>query len=243
VLAAGAETGARTLAITNVPDSPLAAAAQETLPLHAGPERAVAATKTFTNSVAALLLLAGALASSDDLRAGAARLPGLVADVLRGEETIRARVERFRYLEECVVLGRGYCLSIAHELALKLREAAYVRAQPYAAPDFLHGPIASLDARQAVLAIAARGRSLPSVHEAMAHARARGAEVVALGNAPEALDAADVGYPVLPDADCPEWLAPVPIMVAGQIFVHALALLKGIDPDRPRGLRKVTVTR
>ncbi|HEY3417502.1 MAG TPA: SIS domain-containing protein [Armatimonadota bacterium] len=235
--------GADTLAITNVADSPLTKMAKHTILLHAGPERSVAATKTFTSTMGALLLVAAAISRKPELRTELDRLPDLLADVLENEGQIRAKVERFRYLEECVVLGRGYNLSTAYELALKMRETSYTRAQPFASPDFIHGPIAIIDAGYPVIAFANRGPSLPSVMQVIAQTQARGAEAVVIGNAPEALEVADIAFPVNADLDVPEEISPFPAITAGQIFAYALAVVKGLDPDKPRGLKKVTITR
>jgi glucosamine--fructose-6-phosphate aminotransferase (isomerizing) len=235
--------GVQTLAITNIGTSPMAAAAAETIELHASRELAVAATKTFTSTMAVLLMLAAAIGRNAALREGLERLPALIDDVLQGEEAIRAKVERFRYLEECVILGRGYNMSVAYELALKLRETCYIRTQPFASPDFVHGPIAILDEGYPVFAIANEGPALASVMEVLRKSTARGAETVVIGNAREALQRADVAFPVNQQMDVPEVLSPFPAIVAGQLIAHRLSVLKGIDPDQPRGLNKVTVTK
>jgi glucosamine--fructose-6-phosphate aminotransferase (isomerizing) len=243
VLEQAAGDGADTLALTNVGGSPLAGAAHHTIELHARPERAVAATKTFTNTMAALVLLAAGMVREDGLVQELARLPAVVQELLAVAPALQAKVERFRYLEECVVLGRGYNLATAHELALKLRETSYVRAQPFASPDFVHGPIAIVEEGYPILAIAMQGAALPSIREVIAKARGRGAEAVIFGNAPAALAEADVAFPVALDAQVPEVLSPFPAIVAGQLFAQTLAVLKGLDPDQPRGLRKVTITK
>jgi len=235
--------GADTLAITNNDNSPITEIAQHTIPLHAKPELAVAATKTFTNSLASLLMLAAAIGRNEELRSQLERLPTLVADVLRHEHQIESKIERFRYLRECVVLGRGYNLATAYELALKMRETSNVRAQPFASPDFVHGPIAIIEEGYPVIAFANRGVTLPSVMSVINETQARGAEAVVIGNAPDALATADVSFPVIPERDVPEVISPITSIAAGQLFAHALSVLKGYDPDKPRGLRKVTITR
>jgi glutamine---fructose-6-phosphate transaminase (isomerizing) len=234
--------GADTLAITNVADSVLAKAGQERILLHAGPERAVAATKTFTSTMAALFLLSAALGHNDKLMRQLEMIPDLIQEVLDAEERIEDKVERFRYLEECVALGRGYNLATAYELALKMRETCYVRAQAYASPDFLHGPIAILEKGYPVISFANRGATLDSVIDVISQAKARGAEAVVIGNAPEALKLGDVAIPINLNREVPEVASPFPGIVAGQFFCARLAALKGIDPDQPRGLHKVTVT-
>lgn len=243
VLQRARQEGAETLAITNVADSPLVGVADHLIALHAAPEKAVAATKTFTSTMAALLLLSAAISQSQSLHDGLDRLPALIADVLSGEDAIRAKVERFRYLEDCVLLGRGYNMATAFELGLKLRETCYLRTLPFATPDFVHGPIAILDEAIPVFAIANQGATLPSVLDVIGKSKARGAEVMVVGNAEEALQIADVAFPVNRGQQVPEVLSPFPSIVAGQLLAQRLAVLKGIDPDRPRGLNKVTITR
>ncbi|MHB9129507.1 MAG: SIS domain-containing protein [Armatimonadota bacterium] len=234
--------GADTLVLTNVADSPLAGVAQYTIPLESGPEKAVAATKTYTSTLATLLLLSAAIGRNDALRADLERLPALIDQALWTENDIRAKVERFRYLEECVILGRGYNLSSAYELALKLRETSYIRAQPFASPDFVHGPIAIIEEGYPVIAFANNGPSLPTVMDVIRQVQSRGAEAVVIGNASEALDAADVAFPVNLGEEVPEVISPFPAIAAAQIFAQSLSVLKGVDPDKPRGLNKVTIT-
>ena len=242
VLEQARRNGAETLAITNVGASPLAAAAENTIELHAHPELAVAATKTYSSSLAALLILSAAIGQDETLSNYLRLLPALMQNVLCLEDQIRGKVERFRYLQECVVLGRGYNLGTAYELALKMRETSYTRAQPFASPDFVHGPIAIIDEGYPVIAIANSGATLPSVLEVLAQVQARGAEAVVIGNAPEAIALADVAFQLNAGEDVPEVISPFPATVAGQIFAYALSVLKNDDPDHPRGLRKVTIT-
>lgn len=235
--------GADTLAVTNVAGSPICAAAHETILLHANPERSVAATKTYTTSLAALALVSAAIGQNEELRAELDRVPGILRAALREEAHIREKVERFRYLEECVVLGRGFNLGTALELALKLRETCNVRAQSFASPDFMHGPIAIVEAGYPVIAIANQGAALKSVMDVVSTVRERGAETVVIGNAPEALDLAQVAFPVNLGRDVPEVMSPFASICVGQTLACTLAVIKGLDPDCPRGLNKVTVTR
>jgi len=243
VLEQAKRDGADTLAITNVANAPITAVADHTIPLHAKPELAVAATKTYSSSLAALLLLSAALNRNEELQAHLEQTPALIADTLHHEHQIVQHIERFRYLRECVVLGRGYNLGTAYELALKMRETSYVRAQPFASPDFVHGPIAIIDEGFPVIAFANRGLALPSVITVIKDVQSRGAEAVVIGNAPDALAIADVPIAVSADREIPEVISPFPSIVAGQIFAQALSVLKGYDPDKPRGLHKVTITR
>ncbi|HBN09950.1 MAG TPA: glucosamine--fructose-6-phosphate aminotransferase [Cyanobacteria bacterium UBA8530] len=237
----GEKMGARTLAITNEVDSPLARIAMETIPCHAGREEAVAATKTYTSTLLALLMLSAAFDRDQSLISSIERLPDRIVECLSHEEGIRRKVERFRYLEQCVVLGRGFNLCTALELSLKLRETCYIQAQPFAAPDFLHGPIAVVERGYPVLAIAAEGAVLSSLLEVIGQVKKRGAEAVVFTNSAEIASQGD--HSISFGAGLPEVLSPFPAIVAGQVFAQALALIRGIDPDSPRGLCKVTVTR
>lgn len=235
--------GADTLAITNVETSPIVDAAQETILLHAGPERAVAATKTFTNTMAVLALLAAALADDPTLCAACQQLPQILADTLDETHDLPALAVRFRYLEDCVALGRSYNVATAHEFALKLRETAYVRVQPFASPDFVHGPIAILENGYPVIVFANEGLVLPSLLEVLAKVRSCGADIIAVGNAPAAWAQADLAIRLTGSSDLPEVLSPFPSALVAQQLAHAISCVKGYDPDQPRGLRKVTITR
>ena len=242
VLEQARATGAYTLAITNVANSPLAAVAHDVVPLHANPEISVAATKTFTSTMAALFMISAALRGEQVLQQEVTRLPEICADVLRQEDAIAERVPRFRFLQECVLLGRGFNMATAYELGLKLRETCYIRTQPFASPDFVHGPIAILDEGFPVFAFANEGPVLDSVVDVLEKTRACGAELVVIGNAAAALRLADVPFAINEKISVPEHLTPFPCIIAGQLIAQRLSVLKGINPDQPRGLNKVTIT-
>jgi glutamine---fructose-6-phosphate transaminase (isomerizing) len=235
VLAEGARQGAMTLAITNDASSPLAATAAHVLDLGAGEERSVAATKTYTASLAAIAALAaeGDGALSDDV----ARLPGLLAaqlDLTRGAD---AAVEAAVAWERLTVVGRGAHYATAFEAALKVRELAGIVAEAYSPADLLHGPIATTGPGQPVLAIAPAGPTEESMRELVATARERGALVAAIGHDPA------LGDPFLAMVDVPEWLGPVVAIVPAQLLAVGLAERRGVDVDAPFGLSKITMTR
>jgi glucosamine--fructose-6-phosphate aminotransferase (isomerizing) len=140
-----------------------------------------------------------------------------------------------------VVIGRGYDYATAHELALKIKETSYVIAEPYSVADFRHGPQAMIDRGFPVLVIAPRSRVLPQMQELIDLLDERRAEVVAFSDVPEVLGRAKLGVPLPPGV--PEWLTPLVSVVPGQLFALALAESRGLDPDRPRGLSKITETR
>ena len=235
--------GALTVAVTNSPESELGQAADATLPLAAGPERAVAASKTYVNQLAALALLAGGAALrggeiADGLREVSARL----ADCLDPLEAAVPNVARaFAYVGRMYVIGRGIEFATAREVALKLTETCRVAAEPVTATDLVHGPVAALDALFPVWTIASRDESLPAVIDAATRVREAGATVVASGNAATEIEGAAFALPV-PPAPAPI-LAPLLSVVPGQLFSASLAAAKGLNPDSPVGLSKITRAR
>ncbi len=236
-------SGAFTVAITNDPGSALAAAADAVLPLEAGPEQAVAATKTYTNQVAALGLLAAHTAGqgvrfAEELRAVAETMRDLVPAL---HERITNVAVSFSFAGRMFVVGRGAEFATAREIALKLLETCRVAAEPLTATDLAHGPVAALDALFPVWVIATDDETLPAALEAAARAQNAGATVIASGNAAGAV--VDAAY-ALPVPDAPSsLLAPLLSVIPGQLFAWALARTKGLDPDEPRGLSKVTLAR
>ena len=223
--------------------SDLARAAELILPLAAGPERAVAATKTYVNQLAALALLAGhvlgdATAVSEGLRVTADLLDGAVGDLA---EPAAAAALHFAYVERMFVIGRGIEYATAREVALKLTETCRVTAGPLTATDLAHGPIAAVDPRFPVWTIASRDETLRGTVEAAERARAAGALLIASGNAASDVVGATYSLPV-PVAPLP-LLAPLLSVVPGQLFAAALAQAKGLDADSPAGLSKVTLAR
>jgi glucosamine--fructose-6-phosphate aminotransferase (isomerizing) len=237
------EGGAFTVALTNDPDSDLAVAAEAVIPLGAGPEQAVAATKTYSNQLAALALLAAHVAGQGDAYSNALRSTAeLLADELdRLERSVAPLAVPFSYIGRMFVIGRGPEYATAREIALKLLETCRVAAEPLTATDLAHGPIAALDSLFPVWAIAADDPTLPAVTEAAERIRSAGATLVASGTAAAAIGGADYSLPV-PPPPLP-LLAPILSVVPGQLFALALARAKGLDPDEPRGLSKVTLAR
>ena len=235
--------GAFTVALTNAADSALARSADATIALAAGPERAVAASKTFLNTLAALAFLAGGAAGRGSEIAAELRL---VAEQLRESlgplETAVANVATaFAYVGRMYVIGRGIEFGTAREVALKLTETCRVAAEPLTATDLAHGPVAALDSLFPVWTIASRDASLPAVVDAAARVREAGATIVASGNAADEIRGAAYSLPV-PEPPEPI-LAPLLSVVPGQLFACALARAKGLDPDSPVGLSKVTRAR
>jgi glucosamine--fructose-6-phosphate aminotransferase (isomerizing) len=235
--------GAFTVAVTNEPDSELAIAAEAVLPLEAGPELSVAATKTYVNQVGALGLLAAHLAGrGSDFADGIEEAAGLLEQHLPALERAASQIAvPFASVGRMFAIGRGPEFATAREIALKLLETCYIAAEPLTATDLAHGPIAALDPLFPVWVVAAPDATLEAVVEATLRARAAGATVIASGTAADAL--ADAQY-VLPVPKPREpLLAPLLSVVPGQLFAGAVARTKGLDPDRPRGLSKVTLAR
>jgi glucosamine--fructose-6-phosphate aminotransferase (isomerizing) len=154
---------------------------------------------------------------------------------------VEERVTRYRYAEQFVVAGRGFNYSTAFEVALKMKETSYVVAEPYSPADLLHGPVAMIDRGFPVLLVAPSGRVLADLAQLAERLEGHGAELVAVSDDPGVLGRARVALPL--PADVPEWVSPMVAVVPGQLWAVALARTRGLDPDEPRGLRKVTETR
>jgi glucosamine--fructose-6-phosphate aminotransferase (isomerizing) len=233
--------GAHAIAITNDPASELGEAADAVLPLDAGPERAVAATKTYLNQVAALALLAAYAAGRgpEVSRALPATIELLECAIAELEPAAAPVAVAFTFVGRMFVVGRGIEFGTAREVALKLTETCRVAAEPFTATDLAHGPVAALDPLFPVWTIAAEDESLPAVVEAARRARATGATVVATGSAASSIDGAAFTL-ASPRAPNP-LLSPILSVIPGQLFAWALANAKGLDPDEPRGLSKVTL--
>jgi glucosamine--fructose-6-phosphate aminotransferase (isomerizing) len=241
VLAEGRRQGVPTLSITNDPNSPLVLQADYVIPLHAGEEQAVAATKTYTAELAALALLSCALGDDARRLETLRHIPQAVERALARDERIATAVERYRYMRTCVVLGRGYNYATAFEIALKLKELNQLVAESYSSADFMHGPIAVVGSGFPALVVAPSGQMFDTMHAFTLELQSRGAEVITISDRQEMLDEAVTPLPL--PRGIPEWLSPIVAIVPGQLFALHLTRIKGNDPDRPEGLRKVTLTR
>jgi glucosamine--fructose-6-phosphate aminotransferase (isomerizing) len=241
VLSVARETGALTLAITNNPDSPLARAAELSVDVVAGHERAVAATKTYTAELLALLMLIEGIRSGDgrlpaEERAALEKLPQLAADVL-ADRTATELAQRYRFAASLVATGRGYAYPTARETALKLMETSYLPALAFSGADLLHGPLAMADHDIPVLAVVGDGPGGRSMRDVVARLGERRADVVTIGGS-------DIGGAsgrlAVPSVD--ERYSPLLDILPLQQLALALSLARGEDPDAPRGLKKVTTT-
>src|SRR5580698_5202339 len=238
-LAWARDCGAATLAITNGAGSPLSQTADLSFVTQAGTEQAVPATKTYTTQLAALAVLALSLGA--DLDPGELRaVPEAVADMLTLAPDFDAIVSELALVPGVVVSGRGLAYSAALELALKLKEACYLHAMGLSYADLLHGPIAVVDAdTPAIVMAAGSGPTLEGTVELARRVTGAGAMAYGIGGGPELAAACSRS---LPGPALPEWLAPMGLIVPGQLLTEALSRRLGLDPDAPRGLSKVTQT-
>ncbi|HUU00640.1 MAG TPA: SIS domain-containing protein [Myxococcota bacterium] len=240
VLEEARRQGSRTLVITNTPGSPLADLADDVIPLHAGVERSVAATKSYTAQLLSLAMLSVALRGSEKDIEKLARVPQALQAVLDGAEPIAAAAERYRYMQRLAVIGRGYNYSTAFELSLKLKELAYLNAEPSSSADFRHGPIAVVEEGFPVMLIAPSGKTLADMLALAGALSKRRAELIVISDNKRLR--AQATTPLAYGSGLPEWLSPLLAVVPGQLFAMHLAAARGCPLDKPRGLTKVTVT-
>lgn len=241
VLAEARKQGVLTAALTNYPDSDLAQQADHVIRLQAGEERSLAATKTYTSELLAIALLAASLAGDQEMYQSLHQIPSIVEETLSANAHIAQTAERYRYMNECVVIGRGFNYATAFEIALKLKELTYTIAEPYSSADFLHGPLALIEDGFPALVVAPSGVMLSEMQQFVRQLIQREAEVVAISDDEAILDMAR--KPLRLPTAVAEWLSPITAVIPGQIFAMHLAHCRDYDPDHPRGLRKVTETR
>lgn len=244
LLAEARRQGALTIAITNHTESPLARGADHVFDLQAGPERAIAATKSYTCQLLALAMLSAALegvsARWDELTAVADAARDTLA--LHTPASLSAAIAPLANTNRMVVLGRGFNFATAFELALKMKESAYVMADPYATPDLFHGPLALIESGLPALIVAPRGPTLAGAVQVLDILAARGADVAVISDDATILNHALVrtALPIAPGL--PEWLSPLVAVIPGQLCALEWARARGVDPDQPRGLAKITRT-
>jgi len=273
VVARAREAGALTVGITNQEGSQLARTAQHPLLCHAGPERSVAATKTYTTTCTVLAMLSTFMPGGEPLREGIGQIPELVTAALNTEQLIARLADRYVYARDCIVLGRVFQYSTARETALKLEETCYVVATPFSTADFRHGPAALVERGLPIIVIAPPGRTSSDSLELLQWLREHGADCLVIAEEEPLLELATIPVPLnLPTsgftslssygrdesrpspatastvngqtvpARTSELLAPIPYIIPGQLFAHYLAISKGLNPDQPRSLTKITRT-
>jgi glucosamine--fructose-6-phosphate aminotransferase (isomerizing) len=251
VLEKAAAAGAMTIGITNEADSTLARIAEHAYLVRAGKEQSVAATKTYTGQLLTLYLLAYALGAPIDLD-NLRRLPDWAAAALKLESHIAERVERFCYMDHAVVVARGLNYSNAFEFALKLMETCYVVAERFSSADLQHGPIAMVDAAFPVFMLAPSGVTWSGVAELVERLAKLKAEMMLVTDRSNKAAISLLGKQPTPPLLIPasisgQWApcdlyTPIPYIIPGQLFAAHLAEVKGLDPDRPRTLNKITRT-
>lgn len=237
VLEKAKEAGAFTVGITNEAASTMASIADETLLIHAGRERSVAATKTYTGQMLHFYMLANALG---DQRLEYQRIPEFAERALSLRDDVAAMVSRYAFMENCVVVGRGMNYGNSYELALKLMETCYVVAERFSSADFFHGPLAVVERRFPVVMFAAAGVTQASTVDLLRRLKELHADCLSITNDTEV--AALSSRSLVVAADIPEVLTPIPFAIPAQLFAAHLSEAKGLDPDAPRSLTKVTKT-
>lgn len=240
VLEEGKRLGSPTLAITNNIHSDMAGAADYVIPLHAGEEKAVAATKTYTASLAALALLSSALEGNVERESFLKKMPQAMHQTLANVSPAIQHVERYRYMKHCAVIGRGFNYSTAFEIALKMKELTYVNTEPYSSADFRHGPIATIDHGFPVILVAPGGAVIDDIEELIQRLQKLQAEIIIITGKELEPHQARLAFHV--PSGIPEWLSPLVAVIPGQLFSLQLTIEKGYNPDKPRGLTKVTET-
>jgi glutamine---fructose-6-phosphate transaminase (isomerizing) len=242
VLEEGRKQGCLTLAITNEPESPLAVVSDFVLDIHAGAEKAVAATKTYTTELMTVAMLSTALSGNKKSWEELGKVAEWMKQALKQDAFISRAVQRYRYINQTVVLGRGFNYATAFEWALKLKELTYISAEPYSSADFQHGPIAIVDSGFPVMAIAPKGKVFDSMLQMLRQLRNDfAAELVVITNDKRALSLAQM--PIEIPSDVPEWLSPLINILPAQLFAYHLTVAKQYDTEHPRSIRKVTETK
>ena len=240
VIASAARQGAATLAITNDPASPLAATADHVFDLAAGPERAIAATKTYTTSLLAIARLSLALDPDPVADAAIDAVPDAIESALGLEARVEEVIAGLGPVDRCVIVGRGFEYATARETALKLKELAQVFADPYSSADFRHGPIALVQPGIPAIVIAPMGAPAASMADLVTDLAGRGVDTVVLSDLDATLELGR--WPVRLPGGVAEWLRPVVSIIPGQLLAYHVTVARGLDPEAPRSLTKVTRT-
>lgn len=231
--------GAFTVGITNEPESSMVGLVDETLLMHGGRERSVAATKTFTGQMILFYMLSAAL-STDGRSIDFTSVPDFAARALEQKPAIVELVQRYVFMENCVVVGRGLAYANAYEFALKLMETCYVVAERFSSADFLHGPVAMIERHFPVILFAPPGVMLKGTKDLIVRLSELRADTLAITG--DLNVAAMCTRSIIMPREFDEFVAPIPYIIPAQLFAALLAEAKGLDPDAPRSLSKVTRT-
>jgi glutamine---fructose-6-phosphate transaminase (isomerizing) len=237
VISQARKAGALTAALTNTTDSPLARIAEHVLPCNAGPEKAVAATKSYTTTLALFAQLAAVWGGSAELAAGLDRVSDAAGVALKSEARVAELARTLLHAERILTVARGLHLATAIEAALKIAETTYTTTQSFSSADLLHGPIASVAVRTPCLCFIPSGKTADTMRGVASKLEERGARVLRLfpgADGPDDLPLTDTGT---------ELLAPLVDILPAQLLAYHLTVARGLDPDNPKGLTKVTITR
>jgi glucosamine--fructose-6-phosphate aminotransferase (isomerizing) len=240
VLAEARRQGRPTVALTNAPGSPLAQEADSVLLLEAGDERAVAATKTYLNSLGAIAMLFAA-ADGPVAEAELARMPSVLEEQIELSIATAPPLDEYADVVGATVVARGVNYGTAFEIALKIRELSGLVVEAYSPADLMHGPIAAIREGWPVIVVAPTGPARPSVEGLVLPLLERGARIIAVSDVAAVLRRAQTRLPLV--ARVPEWLSALTAVIPGQLTALRLAQLRGLDIDSPAGLNKVTLTR
>lgn len=240
VLAEARKQGALTAVISNTPGSELVRLGDHVIGLDAGEELSVAATKTYTAELTAIALLSATLAGDGQFKSELEAMPEMMAETLRMDEAIARIAPRYRYMQGCVVIGRGFNYATAFELALKMKELTYTIVEPYSSADFLHGPMALIAEEFPVIVIAPSGALSGQMGEFVDKMAEHRAETILISDDEALLSKARI--PLQLPRMAPEWLSPLITILPGQLLALHLAHERGYNVDAPRSIRKVTET-
>ncbi len=235
------EQEAITIGITNFESSPIATNSKYHLYTAAGVEESVAATKTFTSQMMNMALLVAKWSNDEQLISKLSLVPKNVRETLKLSETIVSHISDYVEMNDCFVLSRGINYAIALESALKIQETTYVKAKGYAISDFHHGPFAMVGQQTPVIIYAPEGPSLADANEMITKLKKVGASLIIVTNNQQLLNENKNTF-AIPMCDN-DLITPFYNIIFAQMFACLLALAKGLNPDQPRGLNKVTITR
>ncbi|HOO56736.1 MAG TPA: SIS domain-containing protein [bacterium] len=240
VLSVCRDAGAYTIGITNTENSAITKVADDTIFLNAGLEKGLAATKTYTGQLVAFMMLSSAMSGNKKFADDISRIPSDMKSMLDVEDSVSELSERYRYMEHCTVIGRGFNYATAKEAALKMMETSYVTAQPFSTADFMHGPIAMTGPGFPAFVTVPSGKMEKQLHALCGELLEKQLETIIVSNRKSTLKLATkkIEIPINPG----ELVSPVFYIVPFQFFANALSNTRGIDPDNPRFLKKVTRT-
>ncbi|MGI6776978.1 MAG: SIS domain-containing protein [Acetivibrionales bacterium] len=241
VIKSANNSGAVTVGVTNDPASPLALEAAFHLDCSAGPEKSVAATKTFTTQMLLLAEMSAEWADDKGTLIELAKVPEIMSQTLSNTNSIKEAAERYSFMNECFVIARGINFPIALECALKIQETTYTRAKAFASSEFYHGPIAMVDESIPVIIFAPNG---PTIEDSIAmfnKLKENNTNIISVSNNESLLKSAACGLRI-PDTEN-DVISPFINAAIAQTFACNLSLCKGLNPDKPRRLNKVTITK